>query len=255
MYGFGVWVRIKGFWNFRKWIDHFLKNKFNLLLCYLKKWLKNCLKNCRICFRKFEKVVYEIAWRLEIGKPLPQKTLLSFRNFEKEFRFQTPKLFFCAKNYSNDDKFIEFISINKFFEEKRAKLFEFWQPVTMCDPQTNPDCYGSNATQSLEALPEPYQSLLVGLYSVTAVVAFCGNLITLFVLVARKPASRDLQTYLANLAISDILLASLSIPFTYTDFMFGQWLFPAFLCPCVLFIEIVVVFVSVYTLIAIGIGR
>lgn len=107
----------------------------------------------------------------------------------------------------------------------------------------------------LDALQQPYQTLLVCLYSLTAILAFVGNLVALMVLLAGKRTSPDLRKYLANLAVADISLAVFSIPFTYTDFMFGRWLFPLFLCPFVQFIQIVAVFVSVYTLIVIGVGR
>ena len=107
----------------------------------------------------------------------------------------------------------------------------------------------------LEALSEPYQFGLVVLYSVTALVAFLGNSFALLVILYGKRTSEDLRKYLANLAIADLMLAIFSIPFTYADFMFGRWLFPLFLCPVVQFVTITSVFVSVYTLIAIGFGR
>lgn len=115
-----------------------------------------------------------------------------------------------------------------------------------------------NSTRNLpplDALQEPYQSMLVVLYSITALLAFFGNLFALMVLLIMKRTSHDLRKYLANLAIADISMALFSIPFTYTDFMFGRWIFPAFLCPMVQFVQIIAVFVSTYTLIAIGVGR
>jgi hypothetical protein len=60
---------------------------------------------------------------------------------------------------------------------------------------------------------------------------------------------------LLNLSISDLLMAIFSIPFTYTIFMLGRWIFPKFLCPCVQFAQLCSVFVSIYTLTAIGIDR
>lgn len=114
---------------------------------------------------------------------------------------------------------------------------------------------GNVTLPPLDALPEPYQSYLVTLYSVTAITAFVLNVIALFALLIGKRTSPDLRKFLANLAIADILLAVFSIPFTYTDFMFGHWIFPLCLCPIVQFIQTVSVFVGIYTLIAIGVGR
>ncbi|KAH8033193.1 hypothetical protein HPB51_008131 [Rhipicephalus microplus] len=63
------------------------------------------------------------------------------------------------------------------------------------------------------------------------------------------------QTFLVNLALSDIAMAVFSIPFTYTDFMLGRWIFEPLFCPVVLFMQHVSVIVSVYTLTAIGVDR
>ncbi|CAG2176076.1 unnamed protein product, partial [Oppiella nova] len=67
--------------------------------------------------------------------------------------------------------------------------------------------------------------------------------------------SSELKKYLSNLAIVDILLAVFSIPFSYTDFMYGRWLFPSFMCPVYNFITTTAVFVNIYTLVGIGFGR
>lgn len=129
-------------------------------------------------------------------------------------------------------------------------------PIEMKDLLSN--YTSANSTRRLpplDALQEPYQSFLVVLYSLTAILAFIGNVFAVLVLLIVKRTSHDLRKYLANLAVSDISMSMFSIPFTYTDFMFGRWIFPAFLCPLVHFFQVTAVFVSTYTLIAIGIGR
>ena len=107
----------------------------------------------------------------------------------------------------------------------------------------------------LEALGPPFQLLLAVLYSVTAIFAFFLNLTAVIVLIVLKRSSADLRKYLLNLAFADILMAIFSIPFSYTDFMYGQWVFPTIMCPITNFITSCAVCVSVYTLIAIGIER
>ncbi|KAJ6223151.1 hypothetical protein RDWZM_001696 [Blomia tropicalis] len=67
--------------------------------------------------------------------------------------------------------------------------------------------------------------------------------------------SSQLRIYLINLFVNDILIALFTTPFTYTDFMYGQWIYPEFLCPVSNFISICAVSVSIYTLIAIGLER
>jgi len=113
----------------------------------------------------------------------------------------------------------------------------------------------SKPLPALEALSEPYQSVLTVIYIITAVVAFIENTIALIMLLAGGGRSQQLRKYLSNLAIADLLVAIFSIPFTYVDLMFGQWIFPLYFCPIVHFVQIIAVIVSIYTLIAIGIGR
>lgn len=113
----------------------------------------------------------------------------------------------------------------------------------------------SGTLPTLEALSDPYQSILTVVYIVTAMLAFIANTIALIMLLGRSRKPQQLKKYLANLAIADLLVAMFSIPFTYVDLMFGQWIFPLFLCPIVHFIQTIAVIVSIYTLIAIGIGR
>lgn len=85
-------------------------------------------------------------------------------------------------------------------------------------------------SQPLEALDEVSQLVLMALYSTTSVVSLITNSLVIFVLVFGRKSSPELKLFLINLAVSDICMAALSIPFTYTDFMLGRWVFPKFLC-------------------------
>jgi hypothetical protein len=67
--------------------------------------------------------------------------------------------------------------------------------------------------------------------------------------------SADLRKYLINLAAADISMAVLSVPFNYTDVMYGYWRFPLFMCPLSRFMSICSICVSIFTLTAIGIER
>ncbi|XP_054157285.1 neuropeptide Y receptor type 5-like [Oppia nitens] len=108
----------------------------------------------------------------------------------------------------------------------------------------------------LEALREPYQTILTISYIIMALLAFIGNTTAIATLVTgRQRSAPELKKYLINLFTTDILIALFSIPFSYTDFMYGQWIFPAIMCPITQFITGCAVCVSVYTLIAIGIER
>lgn len=113
----------------------------------------------------------------------------------------------------------------------------------------------SDNLPTLEALSFPWQVFLITLYSTTAFFSLASNIITIIVLCKGERLSSELWKFLLNLSISDILMAIFSIPFTYTVFMLGRWIFPRCLCPFVQFAQLCSVFVSVYTLTAIGIDR
>lgn len=108
---------------------------------------------------------------------------------------------------------------------------------------------------AFEALPKKYQPIVIAIYTLTAIIAFVANVIALMVLSMGKKTSPELKKYLISLSVSDLLLSLLSAPFTYTMFMYSRWLFQPFFCPIVLSVQVLSIFVSVYTLIVIGIDR
>jgi hypothetical protein len=107
----------------------------------------------------------------------------------------------------------------------------------------------------LNLLNNHWQTFLIILYSTTAIVSLASNVITIIVLVKGERLSSELWKYLINLSVADITMAIFSIPFTYTTFMLGRWIFPTWLCPIVQFTQVCSVFISVYTLTVIGIDR
>lgn len=112
-----------------------------------------------------------------------------------------------------------------------------------------------NNTYDLVLLDYKWQATLVILYSSTAVVSFASNVLAIFILLSRDRLTSELWKYLVNLSIADIFMALFSIPFSYTAFMLGQWIFPNWMCPFVLFAQHCSVIVSVYTLTVIGFDR
>ncbi|GIY87571.1 g_PROTEIN_RECEP_F1_2 domain-containing protein [Caerostris darwini] len=106
---------------------------------------------------------------------------------------------------------------------------------------------------SLEAMGPGLQNFLVILYSCTALAALCGNGAAIAVLLLGK--RRSIRLFLVNLAVSDMTMAVFSIPFTYTDFVLGRWVFLPQFCPVVQFVQHASVTVSVYTLTVVGLDR
>lgn len=112
-----------------------------------------------------------------------------------------------------------------------------------------------NYTPPLEALEAPTRRVLVFVFTATAVLAFFGNVIVIVVALLDTRSAKILRMFLIKLAISDILLAVICVPFTYTDFKLGQWIFPLWLCPLTQFVQILSVFVTTFTLTVIAIER
>ncbi|KAH9413121.1 hypothetical protein DERP_006807 [Dermatophagoides pteronyssinus] len=110
-------------------------------------------------------------------------------------------------------------------------------------------------TMPLEALDYPYQVSLIILYSLTACLAFISNLLTIIVMMNGKRCIGDMRKFIVNLSIADILMAIFTIPFTYTNYMLGRWIFISFMCPIVNCAQLTTIAVSIYTLIAIAIDR
>lgn len=118
--------------------------------------------------------------------------------------------------------------------------------------ESDPNCY---IPQSLEALDQGYQIFLVALYSLTSVSALLGNVTVILVEMYGRHSAHNLRYFLINLAISDIIIGVFCVPFTYTDFMLGRWIFPEFLCPVAQVVQLISVFVTAFTLTIIGIER
>ncbi|KAH7643102.1 myokinin receptor-like protein [Dermatophagoides farinae] len=108
----------------------------------------------------------------------------------------------------------------------------------------------------LEALPfYPWQIILIMIYSTTAFISLGSNALTIIILLRNEQVSTELWKFLLNLSISDITMALFCIPFTYTNYMLGRWIFPHFLCPIIPFFQVTAVSVSIWTLTIIGIDR
>ncbi|KPM07827.1 Neuropeptide Y receptor type 2-like protein, partial [Sarcoptes scabiei] len=102
----------------------------------------------------------------------------------------------------------------------------------------------------------PGQFILIVLYTVAALLSLTLNIITIIVWVyGERSQSTEIWQLLVNLSLADIGLAIFCIPFTYTNTMLQQWIFPHFLCPIVNFAQLCFVFVSVWTLTTISIDR
>ncbi|CAG2162879.1 unnamed protein product, partial [Oppiella nova] len=57
------------------------------------------------------------------------------------------------------------------------------------------------------------------------------NSLVIIVEILVKQPSNNLHQWLINMAASDVILAVFCVPFSFTGVMYGQWVFPHWLCP------------------------
>lgn len=140
------------------------------------------------------------------------------------------------------------------------------------DLNNSDNCFIANR---LEPVPDTnLQTFIFTLYLVTSAFSVLGNALVLLVSIfgCRKlPAfatsghaapfaytsssSRSIRRYLANLAVSDLTLALVSMPFMYSNIVLGHWEYPHWLCPLAQFAQLLTSFSTSCTLTIIGIER
>ncbi len=101
----------------------------------------------------------------------------------------------------------------------------------------------------------PYQVLMIILFSMIAILSFGSNIVTIIVLLKSNPFSSKLSPFLINLSVADIAKSMFTIPFAYTGLMLGRWVLPLYMCPVVIFVDLLTEFVFVWILTAISIER
>ncbi|KAH9389074.1 hypothetical protein TYRP_008428 [Tyrophagus putrescentiae] len=114
---------------------------------------------------------------------------------------------------------------------------------------------GKSNPPQLEALSYPWNVPVIVIYSLTAFVSLCSNLITVVILLKGEHLSTELWKFLLNLCIADIIMSIFCTEFTYTSYMLGRWIFPQWSCALISCIQCTSVTVSIYSLGVIGLDR
>ncbi|OWA52255.1 putative Tachykinin-like peptides receptor 99D [Hypsibius exemplaris] len=112
-----------------------------------------------------------------------------------------------------------------------------------------------HSTAETLGLPADEQLAITILYGSAIAIALLGNLAVILVFLFGKRWDSDLSVYLANLAVSDIILSVFCMPFTMSQVVKHHWPFSEALCPLVMFLQLCSVLSSVYTLVAVGVDR
>ncbi|CAM1332057.1 GPRNPY4 (predicted) [Pycnogonum litorale] len=94
------------------------------------------------------------------------------------------------------------------------------------------------------------------MYTFITILAIVGNGIVCYIVAAFKRMRTVTNLFIINLAVGDMLMAILCIPFSFiSNLILSYWPFGHVMCPIVLYAQAVTVLTSAYTLIAISIDR
>lgn len=99
------------------------------------------------------------------------------------------------------------------------------------------------------------QALFCILYTTIFVLGIFGNVLVCYVVGRNKAMQTVTNFFITNLALSDILLCTLAVPFTPLYSFLGQWIFGPLLCHLVAYAQGTSVYISTLTLTSIAIDR
>lgn len=97
--------------------------------------------------------------------------------------------------------------------------------------------------------------LLAFLYGSISLIAVLGNGIVILVIIRNRKMQTVTNIFIANLALSDVIIGIFSIPFQFQAALLQRWVLPVFMCSLAPFVTVVSVSVSVFTLTVIAIDR
>lgn len=116
------------------------------------------------------------------------------------------------------------------------------------------DCNPFLSPESLLENPL-FQTLVYSMYGIIFTFGVSGNSFVCYTILS-SPRMRTVTNYfIMNLAVGDILITALCVPFTSIALLKQYWPFGRFLCPVVNYSMALSVFVSAYTLVAISIDK
>lgn len=93
------------------------------------------------------------------------------------------------------------------------------------------------------------------IYSLIFLIGITGNSLVVYVVCRKKSMQSVTNLFIMNLALSDILMCLLAVPFTPISFFQEYWILGEFLCHLIPFSLSISVYVSTLTSLAIAIDR
>ena len=97
---------------------------------------------------------------------------------------------------------------------------------------------------------------LVILLWITAFITFFGNLLVILAFVVEKKLFKvNFNIFILNLAVTDVLVSTMAVPFYSIDVYVGYWPFNEIVCAVWIFCDWGMTFASIFTLVAISVDR
>lgn len=98
----------------------------------------------------------------------------------------------------------------------------------------NPDNYPS----SIKAARTTRNLLIIAFYSSIVLVSLFGNLLVCYVILKRKRMRISTNLLMTNLAVSDLLMTVINIPFNIARILLNEWPFGSALCVFVPLVQV-----------------
>ena len=116
--------------------------------------------------------------------------------------------------------------------------------------------YGQLILEGEQGQPLYVTVVIVLMYTLIIIVSLGGNILVCYIILSRAAMRTVTNLFLLNLAISDIMKAVICNPFTFVaNLILLWWPFGEFMCPFVTYVQVVAVFLSAFTLVAISLDR
>ncbi|CAG7830977.1 unnamed protein product [Allacma fusca] len=116
--------------------------------------------------------------------------------------------------------------------------------------------YGNMTAAGEDIVSYPaVQAMFYVIYTTIFVLGIIGNVLVCFVVMRNKAMQTVTNFFITNLALADILLCALAVPFTPLYTFLEEWIFGQVLCHLVGYAQGVSVYISTLTLMSIAIDR
>lgn len=119
------------------------------------------------------------------------------------------------------------------------------------------ECFNSSSHHFIELYQiPPFMIVLLTLcYLSVSLFAVVGNVMVLWVVIKSRRMHTITNLFIANLALADLVIGALAVPFQFQAALLQKWVLPFFLCSLCPTAQVVSLNVSIFTLVAISLDR